>query len=515
MIEAIAISLAASFTATTGIFLSAGALSAVTTVTGLGLAIGANVALSYFERSQARTGQQSIASINAPEVRGSVRQSIPTQRIIVGSVRTGGAIYFLRVNPPYLYIGYLYCARRISAVNGLIVGENRIALSSSAFDTIVTPLSVSGMPSYSTRMRACFQEGRLDQPTNPLLRAAFPDLDTDFRLPGIANAVFECHYGADADEFISLWGNVQIPNIEAEIDGIPVYDPRNPSHFLPDDPTDIDQYEAAEASWSFSRLAALNQADFFWQPYGFNAGHDKIDWTAIAETAARDDEMVGLKSGEFEKRYTSDGVYLLSDKLPTVAEALLSANRGFMQIKNGLIGVSSSAPRDPVITITDDMLIGAVEFRSFKAKRDVPTEIQTRFVAPDRAYQESDGPIWVSADIGGTDDSRRAVTLRLPFTTGSARTQRLAKAYFETAILEKSLSCVVDLRALGVEEGDCVRVYSEIYPIWNGLYTVEQWELTAQMNSISLQMISYDPDIENNWNPSVDEKDFTISDVGV
>lgn len=306
----------------------------------------------------------------------------------------------------------------MSAINALAVGENRISLSSSAFGEIVTPLAVDGQPSYSTRLRACFQEGSLDQPTNPLLRAAFPDLDIDFRLPGIANGVFECHYGTDADEFISLWGNVQIPNIEVEIDGVPVYDPRNPSHFLPDDPTDIDQYEAAEASWSFSRLAALNQADFFWQPYGFNAGHDKIDWTAIAETAARDDEMVGLKSGEFEKDIHQMGFIFYLTNCRLLLEALLSANRGFIQIKNGLIGVPSSAPRDPVITITDDMLIGAVEFRSFKAKRDVPTEIQTRFVAPDRAYQESDGPIWVSADIGGTDDSRRAVTLRLPFTTG-------------------------------------------------------------------------------------------------
>lgn len=515
-IETLAITLAASFTAATGVTFTAAGLTAFTTIVNASIALAASAALNYgvaaLSRQKGGAGGQATASINAPEVKGNVRQAIPTQRIVYGTVRTGGAIYFIKVVPPYLYLGFMYSARRISGIKAVNIGDNRVTFTNPSFGTIMAPLAIDGQPSYSTRFECCFQEGALDQPTNPLLRRDFPDLDLDFRLPGTANAVFRCHYGADYDEFQSLWGNVQIPNIEIEIDGAPLYDPRNPSHQLPGDIDDVDEFEAAEATWKFSSNAGLVQADYAMQRYGLSAGPDRINWTAFAETANRDDEPVSTLSG-VERRYTADGVVLMSDKPASVMEAMLTANRGFLRVKDGKLEVPSSAPQAPVKTITDDMWVGSIEYRAFKAKRDLVNKVTTRFVAPDRNYQDADGPILLDSDLVTEDGEVLLVTLRFPVTSGAPRTQRLARAYLLSAREEESLSGTVDLRLLGIEEGDIVRVYSKIDTQWNGLYSVEQWGLSDGFNAISLSLVSYDGTIENDWIASRDEQPFVLSEV--
>ena len=509
----IAIATAAAISSITGTAIS---VAAVSSALNIGIALAASAAINYGVAALSRqkgssAGGQSVASINAPEVKGNVRQAMPTQRIVYGTVRTGGAIYFIRVIPPYLYIGFVYSSRRITGIRAVNIGDQRVTFSNPTFGTIMSPPQIDGMPAYHSRLECCFQNGSLSQPTNPLLRRDFPALDTDFRLPGTANAVFRCHYGSSYDEFQQLWGNVQIPNIEVELDGAPLYDPRNPSHVLPASDSVAD-FEVAEATWTFSNNAALVQADYCWQAYGLNAWHDRINWDQVAVTANRDDEVVQSLAGP-EKRYTADGVVLMSDKPAAVMEGMLTANRGFLRIKNGLLEVPSSAPQSPIKTIVDDMWIGAIEYRAFKAKRDLANKVTTRFVATDRNYQDADGPILIDSELVSEDGEILPVTLRLPFTTGAARTQRLARAYLQTARQEKSVSGTVDLRLLGIEEGDIVRIWSEVETEMNGLYSVEQWALSDGFNAISLSLVAYNGTIENDWIASRDEQPFTLSDV--
>jgi hypothetical protein len=455
-------------------------------------------------------GDVGVGGINAPEVRGSVRQSSPAQRIIYGRTRVGGAVFFLDTEtPPYLYLGLLLSSRRISAINGLRLSTNDITFLSTeiAFNTVLTPFAAQGqvyIKNGNSRLWACFRDGDPDQTIDALLDADFPNLDGDFRQRGIATATFKFAYGDDRTDFEEMWGQVSLPAPQIDVDGAPVYDPRDPT-----------QIEDDESTWRFSRNAALIQADWLRQPYGVNFPSDRIDWDRVADAASFDDELVGNADGTLSPRHTIDGVVTLNQKPREVMEAMLTANRGFVMQSRGRGWIASSRPRDPVLTIHDGLLLGGFEFRDDRAKRDTVNRVLTQFSSSDRQYQDIKGPVLERADLITEDEEELEATVRLPFTSDHRAAQRLSKQYLEESRLPRALTCRVKLDALGVEVGNCVRVYSEVYERMNGLYTIEELGFLDDFSGITLSLAEYDPSIAVDWNPETDEQEFELPELDV
>lgn len=520
MAEAVTSVAADAFTAITGEVLSGTAFQALSSVASIAVPLGVGLGLNYASQllrnsaSPGATGigNASIAGINAPEIRGSVRQSTPAQRIGIGRIRQGGAFFFFKTVPPKRYIGHLYSSRRLTTIKGVWIGENLLGFNSPAFDTIVSPFAMPDQPNYPGRFRACFQSGSQDQGVNPLLLAAFPDIGAGFRWPGVANAVYELNYGADFDEFQALWASA-IPDIQIDAEWAPHYDPRDPTQRLPDDPNDPDDYDDAASTWKYTDTAALVQAWWAWDSCGLRVGPSRVDWDKVARAADRDEEIVGHLNGVLQKRYSVAGVIRLDQPVNTVMEALLTANRGFLIKSPGRLGIGCSLPTDPVVTITDDMVIGPYTFRRFKDKRDFANEVRPRFVAPERSYEEADGPIRVDAASVEADGEPLDVTIRFPMTPTHQRTQRLTKAALDEFRLERNWSGPVTLALLGLQEGDVVRRESRLYPAENALYRVQQWELLGDGSGIAIVLAEYDPALENDWNPNTDELPFELADV--
>lgn len=482
------------------------------------VAAAATTASQYFlQRTQTDragfTAGDSPAAINTPEVRSSIRQATPAQRIAFGETRIGGAFWFYEVDPPYLYIGLLHSAKQITTYKTLYIGENAITLDVNDQPLNSPYLSSGGTP----RLTVKTQAGTIDQPANPLIVSDFASLisgspESGFRLPGIANSVFKFDYGADGDEFLALWGNVQIPDAQWVVQGAPVPDPRQQTHTLSFDPYDVDATAAAETTWAYSNNAALIQAYWAMSPFGLNAGPDNIDWDAVAAAADFDDDTVGLADGTSQKRHTIDGVVKLDEKPSTVMEAMLTANRGFVIQKSGKFEISSSQVRSAIATIREINLIGGFEFRNQKPKRDLTNVVRCRFVAPDRAYQEADGPIRKRTDLIASDGETLDQTIRLPFTSTHQRAQRISKAFLDESRLGKALTVRTDLSLLGVDPGDIVRVSFDTYTPANGLYSVESWGLAPDMASLQLTLSEYDPTIAIDWIASRDEQAFELTE---
>lgn len=493
------------------------ATAAVTVAGTAGLA----VAQAALTRSQTPAfsfdnGASSISAINNPAITGSEKQATPTQRILYGVNHVGGAVYFLEVKPPYLYLGLLLSARRVSSILGITIGNTSIAFGAPTFGQIITPLAVSGQPNYPGRLQACFQDGSPGQAINPLIARDFSSIPASFRLPGIANVVFRFDYGADYnttanDSFVSLWGNVQIPPVLVTLAGAPVYDPRDPTQRLPTDPTDYGDYWSAEATWKYSNNATLVAADWAWQRYGLRAGPQNMDWARIATSANRDDEQVACLDGTTQARYTADGMVTLDQQPSTVMEAILSANGGAMIRPTGLIGIVSSRVKSPVFTIKDEHLTKGFTFTAIKGRRNLTNTVRTRFIAPNESYQQVDGPVLIRADLEDADGSPLEATITLPMTSDYRRAERLAKLYLDQSRLDRSLPCNLDLRALGLEEDDVVNVESDLYPAMNGTYEVQDWALDLENAAVTATLAEYDPTIPNAWNPPVDEQPFVIT----
>ena len=476
--------------------------SAVGFAVTLGTTIGLSYAASALSKTQTGSndmGGGSPAGVNAPEVRGNVKNATPTQRDIIGQARTGGAMFVYEVIPPYLYVGILYSSLLVSEFGTLYIGERKVTFSSLPDNVPVSPLAVEDNPDYPNRLTVCVQRGSLNQGVNALITSDLGGLfdTTYFETPGVANAVFKFHYGADADEFLELWGNVQIPNTQFVIKGVPLPDPRVPSHRLSFDMFDPEDFYQAISTWSYSDTAALAQAFWAMMPFGLKAGPARIGWDSVKESAAFDEEAVPLADGGSEKRHVVSCVATLADKPNTVMDALFTANRGFPSQRAGQFNIYSSQPREPVITISDGMLIGGFEFRKLKPKKDLVNIARCTYVSPDDEWQDAEGPTDKRLGLIESDGEEFEQSVRLSCTPGEERAFRLLAGFVDEVRLDRFFTCRVSMRAYGLREGDIIRRHSETgrYSHQDGLYQVEEWQLATDRSSVALSLSEYDPTI--------------------
>lgn len=506
-----------------------GASAAVAGIVGGAVLIGASIAVNYaiasFTRKSSSGAAETTAAeqaLNSQAIKYNERQAIPSKRIIYGQAQVGGALFFEQVKPPYLYMGHLICARRITAFQRMWLGTTELSFASLAPGAARAPLAVTDQPNYPGRLLASFRLGDPDQAIDPLLAADFPALNASFRQRGIASVTLRYHYGANFDEYTALWGQGSRPNPLFLVSGVAVPDPRNPAHILDWDPDDPVAVATAEASWSFSNTAALVQAHYLTQRYGGRIKPYRMQWDRVAEAADWDDGLIGRADGTMIKRHTIDGVVTLNQRPATVIAGMLKANRGFVLQSGGKIWPSSSLPRQAIGTINDRLLTGAVDYRAAKPKRDLVNRIKVRFVAADREYQLADGPVLDRTDLRSRDGEVLDGTLELPFTmdTGPAtRPQRLEKAFLENSRLGRQITCRCDVMLLAEIddelEGGCLNFESDLFAQANGLYQCTRWGFSDNFSSIDIDLVEYDPSIETDWNPLVDEKTFTLASLDV
>jgi hypothetical protein len=503
-----------------GATITAGAIGGA--IVGVGLSIGLNYAAAALSR---KTGAASIDSsvadsgLNTAGQRYNERQAVPSKRIIYGSVQVGGALCFEQVQAPFLYQMLLVSAKKITAFRRMWIGTQEISFSSMLPGTALVPLAISGVPDYQDKLRLSVRYGDVDQAIDPFLAASFTNLSTDFRQRGTATALIRYEYGADQDEYITLWGQTSRPNPLFLVDGIAIPDPRISSHITDWNPDDPDEVAAAEASWSFSNNASLVQAHYLTQRYGGRIRPDRLDWDKVKIAADWDDGLIACKDGTFIKRHTIDGIVTLNQSPVDVISGFLSANRGFVLEAAGRVWPASSPPLAPVATIHDGLLTGAIDYRAAKPKKDVINRLKVQFVADDREYQTVDGPVLTRQDLITKDGELLDGTLSLPFTVDDRRAQRLQKLYLDTSRNGRQLTVRCDVSLLAVSKkpliGNPINFDSKRFPQCNGLYQCTQWGFADNFSSIDVSLVQYDPSIETAWNPATDEQDFVLADLDV
>lgn len=495
-------SLALGATAGAGLAASAAAFAAATAI---GSALG-SVALIVGPSLliKALTPSAGSGPINTPEARGSVRQATPTQRVIYGYARVGGAAFFIDDSkPPYLYVGLLISARAITEYSATYIGTKRVQFQNNGLVNTGDFIS-SGVP----RLVASFRLGSSTQAIDPLLATGFPNLDAEFRQRGIATIVARYDFGLDAEDHQALWGNVQIPNLLADVKGAPIYDPRDPTQAV-DDP----------ATWKFSNNASLVIADYLRASYGGRIASSRMRWDEIATAANYDDEPVGLKDGSLQPRHTIDGVVTMNQPPVDVLQSMLAANRGFVVQSNGFVSLSSSKPRTPQITINDKLIAGGFEYRAARPRKELINKVRVRFVAEDRDYQVVDGPILVDAGLETEDDETLEGTFQFPFTRGHPRAQRLGFAAREESRLGRALTVPVSLDILAQgnipKAGSIIVIDSRLFPAINGIYSLEEIGWAGDFSKLQFSLAEYDGSIDGRWLPDTMEQDFVLADLDV
>lgn len=491
----------------TGIGLSIGASIAVASTIVYGAAVIGLSAVSSalgHKGSGPLTSDLQNSSANTAQQRDSVRQAAPSKRIIYGEAFVGGALFFEQCKPPYLYRGYLLCARKISAVKEVHIGNNTVHFASLTPGQILTPVSVDGEPNYAAHLQVSVRLGDPEQAIDPLLARDFTDLDPSFRQQGIATVVVRYELTNDSDTNTSLWGASGNANTFFVVDGVAIFDPRDPTQSTDD-----------ETTWKFSRNATLCQTDYLRSSYGGRINPDKLDWDKITDAANYDDDPVPCKDGTFIPRYTVDGMLTLDQSPYDVLKSMLTANRATVASGGGKIWIASAAPRDPVVCIYDDVLADAVQVRNEKLKRDQINILQTRFIANDRDYTLVDGPVLRRDDLVASDGEELVATLEMPWTTDYRRVERLQKAFLETSRLGKAITLTADIRLLAEATDEMASetaiVSSDLFPSANCSATMTSVAFVNDFAALQFSLAETDDSIETDWNPQNDERDFTVA----
>jgi hypothetical protein len=478
------------------------------------IAATAAISIGLTYASQAlfnQSGSDSIGSagtVNPAVAKISTRQSAPPKRIPYGTVHCGGALLFEEVKPPYLYRMYAVSAREINAFKKIYIGTREVPFSSLTPGVILAPKHVPENPPFHTRLQVSVRHGTAAQTICPLLAAAFPNLASTFRQQGIATVTLQYHFGSSTDERQALWGIYGDPQPFFLIEGVKVYDPRDSAQDRDDATT-----------WEFSNNATLCQTDYLRAEYGGRIKAERIDWDKTAISANYDDETIGCANGEFVRRHTVDGLILLNQSPADVLGGMLASNRSAIAMSGRKVWVSSSKPKDPVATIYDGIIAGGIEYQADKPKRDLVNTVQTRFVAPEREYNLTDGPILVDDDAVTEDGESLTATLQFPFVNDHRKVQRLQKAFKNTSRKGRKISVPVDLRILAEATDDLVdnpvHVSSDLFPQCNVIYNVNQYTLSDNFTTLTLDCSEYDKSIENDWTPSTDEQAFTVASLDV
>lgn len=521
----VATEVALGISAVTGAVVSVGAVETALTVAAV-------AGVSYVAYSQQQNalkraltpltpeGATPLAALNGDELKVNVKQAAPYQKLWYGRQRSGGPIVWYQKNGNKLVVQHLLSRRKLSRIRALYLNGNTLTFADAPFDSIIAPLAIEGQPDYPGNLRICFQAGQLAQPINPLLAANFPDLDADWRLPGTANVVAEYSNYDDSALRIALWGNVEIPDLQVDADGAPLYDPRRPLHRLPADPSDIYQWFAAQETWDYSDTAKLIQADFLWQADGLNAGPGGINWEKLKAEIARDEEACGTRNLDGagktvnEKRYVMGAIVSLDQRSADVFDGMLACSRSnFIQDNSGICWIGSDRPKPRVFTIRDDMIVGPVSFQAFKPRGQLANVTTAQFVAAGRSGENSDAPTLRRADLVAQDGGELALQTSLPYTNSPSTAQRIQKANLADARIERSWQGVIDLSGLGLRADDRVDFASDLFPQWNEApFVADEGDLAIDVrggnSGLALKLVGYDPAVADDWQPAVDDQLF-------
>ncbi|MCK1669445.1 hypothetical protein [Bradyrhizobium sp. 153] len=167
----------------TAIFAAVGVAASTTAaaIVGAAVLIGASIAVNYAVAAltQKSKGSGSLgnsadqvgaASINSPAIKYNERQPIPSKRIIYGTAQVGGALFFEQVKAPFLFQGFLICAKQVTAFRKVWIGSQQISFSTLSPDAVLTPLGITGQPNYPERLAVSFRLGSRDQAADLLLQ---------------------------------------------------------------------------------------------------------------------------------------------------------------------------------------------------------------------------------------------------------------------------------------------------------------------------------------------------------
>ena len=471
--------------------------AATATLIGTVIIAGVSVGVAYLTQSSnkprtigARQFQPTSSIDEGQKI--TTQQPIPRRRMVFGRVEVSGPQFFLQVLEPYLVMGILISDGPISNIFKLTIGD-RDAEFLSDFSTS-TP---EWQDPLGNLIEASFRFGSDDQVADPLITQTFSEVPSTFRQRGVATVVAKMHWGHTRTQHDDLYG-VGL-NITADVEGLRIYDPRDPNQVLTDVSTHL-----------YSNNAALVFLHWLLNRWKNPVPATLINWEQFISAADICDELIPRVGKAPERRYTINGTVSSEESNQEAANKMLGAMAGRLTESNGLIGVIPGYRRDAVATLTDDDFPGVINYRHSTPIDNLVNRVRTTFVSGDRDFTLQNGPVYEVQEFIDSQGEVREVTLDLPLVTSVTQVQRLSKSALydlrSQSAISSSFGDIVEI----LEPGDVFNLESERRPHLNGMYQLVS--LTPNADNVTAEMEAYDP-TQFDWDAATDELPFTLDEI--
>lgn len=442
----------------------------------------------------------SAVSANTAELRTTSRVGIVNREMVLGTVLKAGNLFFEAVKGPYLYRGYILAPHNIEGVTRYYIGSSVVPV-----DTNGNPVQPPYLAPGKQYLRFSTRLGTTTQAIDTVITTDFPSLNKLFEQRGIATTVVKLYRGADANEAAAVWGQND-PQPLFLVKGKKFYDPRDPTQSITDSST-----------WKWTCNAALCTAGWLNDQDGQNVSWADISIPYLIAAANVCDQKVQRRDGTFENRYEVHGVVDTSSDPATAFQNLLLSMLGEYTIIDGQYALVAGAPRDAIRTLTEASARGNLDVSIDRLWGDTINTVRTSFVAKNRDYTVSTGPIYQDATALAADNGiEKSISLDLRFVISDSQVQRIAKHLIQRSRLGCTIQRDEDIEAWRLTPTDIVQiVYSGALSTLNRLFEVTRITDSNRLDEFTLQMIEYDAAKLFGWNPAVDERDWSQATINV
>jgi hypothetical protein len=352
--------------------------------------------------------------------------------------------------------------------------------------------------------------GADDQTADTNLVANSTEWTTAHRLRGIAYSYLK-----------AIWDQEKFPNglqkMIFTISGTAVYDPRLDSTNGGSGSQRFDD----QSTWVFSDNPILCMATY---GLGLKVGGEviagmeispsRIDWPSVIAQANICDELVALKAGGTEKRYTCNGWINTERDHRSNLTLLSSACAGGVAFQAALWRSYAAAAIPAIKTRSGFNIMGPKSYTTKRGLDAMHNGIQGRFSDPSSDYSLVDYPARNNATFLVEDGGQENIMqLDFPMTKSQTMCQRLSKIALGRNRMQRSLDAVFSPVALEDTVLDTITFNYAPFNLVNQKMRISDWELVIQDTEdgplllVKESLIEDDDDIYA-WDETTDELDF-------
>lgn len=234
------------------------------------------------------------------------------------------------------------------------------------------------------------------------------------------------------------------------------------------------------ATTAWSENPALCAYDYLTAVLGVPAA--SIDTASVNAAANVCDELVTIKAGTTEKRYTCNGTVDADQRPADVLGDLLGSMAGTLTYSGGKFYLHAGAAVAATVTITDAMLKGPIQGWPKTTKRELFNGAKAIFRSREDLWQPKTTPVVTNAAYVAQDNGIETTpTFELPFVDKQTRAQRLVKIELERARQQQVFDVTTDLSGLALQVWDTVQWTRAAYGFSAKKFRVMRWTLNESL----------------------------------